>query len=62
VLGRRENHWIFEVKVRSYQDLEFYFLRTLYSWNHTFDIVTHIGTKLAFLNFVDNIVLSSMRA
>jgi len=55
---KESNHWIFDGKVRFYQEFKVYFLRTLCSWN----IVLDHGTNLTFLDFVDKINLESMRA
>jgi len=55
---KERNQRIFAGKVRSYQVLKLYFLRTLYSWS----LILGDGTNLKLLNFVDKIRIESMRA
>ena len=49
---------IFEGKARSFQDFKLHFLGTLYSWSQ----VPDHGTKSTFLDFVDRVVVKSLRA
>jgi len=55
---KERNGWIFGGKAKSIQDFKLYFLRTLYGRSQVLD---H-GTNLTFLDFVDRIVVESLRA
>jgi len=52
------NSRVFEGKARSFQDFQLYFLRTLYNWSQVFGY----ATKLTLLEFVDMIIVESLRA
>lgn len=50
--------WISEGKAKSIQNFNLNFLRTLHSWSQ----VLNQGTKLSFLDFVNMIIVESLRA